>query len=177
MLRELRRISEVRRCTIRATDGNIGSLEELYFDDSTWAVWYLVVNTGTWLMGRGVLITPVAIVGFDESGLLLHVKLTREQVQNSPPVDAEKPISRQYETEYYTYFGWTPYWATGLSPGLQILPPQIAPDRMRELATEESEHEESHLRSTAEVSGYHIGHVVAKSAMWRTLSSTTRIGW
>lgn len=155
-MRQLRRVSELRRFTIRATDGNIGSPEEVYFDDTTWTVRYLIVNTGTWLMGRRVLIAPVAIEDLDEAGLLLQVKLTRDQVQNSPPVDTEKPISRQYETAYYRYFEWVPYWSGGLSPGLQIPPPGIAPEHMRERATERTEIGESHLRSTAEVTGYHI---------------------
>lgn len=155
-MRQLRRVSELRRFTIRATDGNIGSPEELYFDETAWKVRYLIVNTGKWLMGRRVLIPPLAIEDLDESALRLQVKLTRDQVENSPPVDTEKPISRQYEAAYYRYFEWVPYWSGGLSPGMQIPPPGIAPEQLRERATERIEIGESHPRSTAEVTGYRI---------------------
>ncbi|MGD9000637.1 MAG: PRC-barrel domain-containing protein, partial [Granulosicoccaceae bacterium] len=46
---------ELGRYTLLAVDGEIGNVEEFYFDDETWAVRYLVVNTGGWLMGRRVL--------------------------------------------------------------------------------------------------------------------------
>jgi hypothetical protein len=42
--------------TLSATDGEIGHVQDFYFDDQTWAARYLVVDTGTWLTGRKVLL-------------------------------------------------------------------------------------------------------------------------
>ena len=80
--------------TIAATDGDIGSVNDLYFDDLSWTIRYLVVDTGTWLPGRQVLISPLSVRRVDDKIL---VDLTRNQVQNSPPVEADKPVNRQQE--------------------------------------------------------------------------------
>jgi len=37
---------------IRATDGELGTVDDFYFDDETWAIRYLTVDTGGWLGGR-----------------------------------------------------------------------------------------------------------------------------
>lgn len=89
MLRQFRRIRELREYAIGATDGDIGRLEGLYCDESSWAVRYLIVNTGSWLMGRRLLIAPMAISNLDEASGALHLGLTRDQVEGSPPVDTE----------------------------------------------------------------------------------------
>lgn len=57
----LRSIEELRGYTIGAIDGDIGSVDDFYFDDERWAVRYLVADTGGWLGGRKVLITPPAL--------------------------------------------------------------------------------------------------------------------
>jgi uncharacterized protein YrrD len=37
---------ELQKFTIGATDGDIGSVDDLYFDDESWTVRYLVVCRG-----------------------------------------------------------------------------------------------------------------------------------
>ena len=51
-----------------------------YFDDAHWTVRHVEVDTGGWLIGRLVLISPHAIESFVWAGHRLHVGLTREQV-------------------------------------------------------------------------------------------------
>jgi len=102
-------------CLIRATDGMIGHVEDLYFDDESWVVRYLVVDTGTWLYSRKVLISPIAIDRPDWPARLLPVSMNREQVRHSPGIDTDKPVSRQHERTYLSYFGYPAYWGgTGL---------------------------------------------------------------
>ena len=93
-----------------ASDGEIGQVKDFYFDDQNWAVRYLVADTGTWLTSRQVLITPHAIGRFFEDGKVLPVNLTRKQIENSPAIEWHKPVSRQYEEEYYRHYGWPSYW-------------------------------------------------------------------
>lgn len=152
MLRQLRKLSDLRQYAIHATDGDIGRPEEVYFDDGTWAIRYLVVNTGTWLLGRRVLITPVAIGNLDDSTRILSLNLTRGRVKDSPPVDTEKPISRQYEEEYHRHYGWPRYWNASLMPGPRIAPPPL----LTPPPGVEAHVENLHLRSSAEVTGYYI---------------------
>jgi uncharacterized protein YrrD len=108
-MRELRRIRDVTDLALHATDGEIGSIQEVYFDDSNWKVRYLIVKTG-WLLGRLVLIAPVAVDGIDDVNRMMRINLTKEQIEHSPPIDAAKPVSREYEIAYYRHFRWAPYW-------------------------------------------------------------------
>ncbi len=86
-----------------ALDGDIGHVKDFYFDDRSWALRYLVADTGSWLTGRQVLIAPHAFVRTDPSQRVLTVSLTRDQIENSPSIDTHKPVSRQYEEEYYNW--------------------------------------------------------------------------
>jgi len=116
----LRTIKQLQGATIRATDGEIGKVSDFYFDDKEWAVRYVVVDTGNWLVGRRVLIAPAAFGRYDREAQELPVDLTRTQVENAPGIDAERPVSRQYEIDLSTYYGWPAYW-----PPLSTLAPTV----------------------------------------------------
>ena len=83
--------------TIVATDGDIGKVADFYFDDKSWTIRYLVADTGNWLLGRQVLLSPIAVGNADFSGGRNNVKLTKKQVEESPSIDSDKPVSRQHE--------------------------------------------------------------------------------
>jgi uncharacterized protein YrrD len=150
--------------TLHATDGDIGHVEDLYFDDRHWTIRYLVVNTGTWLFGRRVLISPLGIAEVDWDRRAINTHLTCEQVANSPDIDMEQPVSRQQERSYFGYYGWPVYWSGGLAwgaaayPGLMIGPPLTgqAADRPGDETVDASPHRDAHLRSTGEVTGYGV---------------------
>src|ERR1700690_440690 len=99
----LRSMKELEDCAIRATDGIIGSVKDVYFDDKAWVIRYLVVDTGSWLSSRKGLISPIAIGPPDWIGKVLPVSITKEQVKNSPAIDPDKPVSRQHEIRYLGY--------------------------------------------------------------------------
>ena len=154
-----------------ASDGEIGHVKDFYFDDQSWAIRYLVVDTGSWLSGRQVLLTPHSLGRLDESGKVLRVNLARQQIEESPSIELHKPVSRQYEEEYYRYYGWPCYWQGdglwGLS-GFPILehPAKPLPNGSGAANSSHAEPADAHLRSTQAVSGYHfktldgeIGHV------------------
>src|SRR5262250_23282 len=105
----LRAASHLKGTSIAATDGDIGSVSDLYFDDLTWTIRYLVVDTGTWLPGRQVLISPRSVRSASGQDRV-PVALTKEQVKNSPSIDADKPVERQYEEAYSKYYGYPYYW-------------------------------------------------------------------
>ena len=66
------------------TDGEIGHVKDFYFDDQNWAVRYLIVDTGAWLPGRQVLISPHSLGRLDQVDKVLLAKLTRKQIEDSP---------------------------------------------------------------------------------------------
>jgi hypothetical protein len=167
----LRSIKQWYGAKLGASDGEIGHVKDFYFDDQTWAVRYVVADTGSWLSGRQVLISPHAFGSLDQSGKLLVVNLTRKQIEDSPSIESHKPVSRQYEEEYYRYYGWPFYWQGdglwGLS-GFPILelPATPLPSEPATAIGPQPENADAHLRSTQAVNGYHlqasdgiIGHV------------------
>lgn len=97
----LRQAKDLNDYKLGARDGEIGKVKEFYFDDQSWAVRYLVADTGGWLSGRRVLISPYALDLASKDDKVIPVDLTRKQIENSPPLDADKPVSRQYEMQYY----------------------------------------------------------------------------
>ncbi|MEO7144537.1 MAG: PRC-barrel domain-containing protein [Bryobacteraceae bacterium] len=145
--------------TIHASDGEIGSVAEFYFDDETWAIRYLIVKTGGWLSGRLLLISPVFLRQADWKTRRLQVALTKKQIEKSPEIDTHKPVSRQHEAEYMDYFGSSYYWGGsdlwGAGPYPAALAGVAIPIHAR-MSTAEPEWEDSHLRSTTEVTGYRI---------------------
>lgn len=137
----IRSVIDLQGFAIHATDGDLGKVNELYFDDDTWTIRYLVVQTGTWLSGRRVLISPISVHEADWQNRQILMSLTQDQVRNSPDIDTAKPVSRQYEREFYKYYGWDCYW---ISPGIY------------EYGNKRDDTQNQHLRSTKEVIGYHI---------------------
>ena len=107
----LHNLKLIRGHKLAASDGAIGHVNDFYFDDKTWAIRYLVADTGKWLAGRQVLLSPHAFGRLDQDGKILTINLTRKQIENSPSIEAHRPVSRQYEEHYYDYFGWPYYWA------------------------------------------------------------------
>jgi hypothetical protein len=162
---------------IGAVDGEIGSLSDVLFDDATSKARYLVVDTGSWLVGRSVLLGLAAAGQLEPDRKQISSALTRQQVKDSPDVETHQPVSRQQEEALHRYYGWSPYWegaATGygLAPLWGVIPPPPQPqpgldvdDTAREIAAAERQGDQ-HLHSAREVIGYYveasdgdIGHV------------------
>jgi hypothetical protein len=151
---------EMKGLVVRATDGELGTVDQLYFDDQSWAIRYLTVETGGWLGGRQVLISPMSVIGADWQSKRLDVALTMKQVENAPSIDTHKPVSRQQEAAYLSYYGYPYYWEGPYLWGSEYHPmglvtpltpfPKVDADRIRRAGND------SHLRSTDFVTGYHI---------------------
>jgi sporulation protein YlmC with PRC-barrel domain len=118
--------SALKGYAIHASDGVIGKLQDLLFDDKHWNVRYLVVDTGGWLSGRQVLLSPHVVVTVDEENHQVAVELTKQQIEDSPPLSSNQPVSRQFEAAHSSYYGWPTYWGTpstmGISPMFGIPP-------------------------------------------------------
>ena len=143
---------------IGATDGDIGTVDNFYFDDEAWTIRYLVADTGNWLRGRKVLISPIALGKADSHGNRLNVKLTKMQVEKSPSIDTDKPVSRQHEVSYLDYYGYPYYWGGPYLWGPMAYPrlSDAAQRRNEEARAKREEAYDLHLRSANKVTGYHI---------------------
>ncbi len=149
----LRSVQELYGKKLGASDGEIGHVKDFYFDDQTWTVRYLVADTGGWLAGRRVLISPHSLGQPDPEGKVLPVNLTRKKIEESPSIFEHEPVTRQQEEEYSRHYGY-PYYAeswplSGLTSYPVIAPPPPLTDK-------EKRKMDSHLRSTRAVAGYGV---------------------
>jgi sporulation protein YlmC with PRC-barrel domain len=147
-----------------AIDGEIGRVKEFYFDDKHWTIRYLVADTGSWLPGRQVLISPYALLSIITEEKQIAIDLTKQQIEDSPSLDSDKPVSRQFENAYYGHHGWPTYWG---GPHQWGSAPYIEHDREKwKVFPKSKKTRDHHLRSTYAVTGHHvqaidgeIGHV------------------
>lgn len=160
----LTKVKTLKGYKLHSLDGEIGKVQEFYFDDYHWTVRYLIADTGNWLTGKKVLISPYALDDVNREEKYISVSLTKKQIEDSPSLDSDKPVSRHFEEKYYGHYGWPSYWSGAFMWGSY---PNIVrnPDSWKEPAKEEKAWD-LHLRSTAVVSGHHvqakdgeIGHV------------------
>ncbi|TDV19614.1 PRC-barrel domain-containing protein [Paraburkholderia caballeronis] len=187
----LRSVTALQGCAVHASDGDLGRIDQIYFDDEAWGLRYLVVETGDWLRNRQVLISPISVKHVDWSSGIVHVNLTRQQVRDSPAIDTHKPVSRQHEIDYLRYYNYPAYWA---GPNLWGRGAWPAFDRAGAAPPRQTLHTnrvqpEVHLRSTEEVKGYdletadgslgHLSGLVYDDRMWviRYLAVDPRNWW
>lgn len=172
---------------LNALDGEIGSVKEFYFDDNYWTIRYVVVNTGSWLTGRHVLISPYFLSNVNHNEKLVDVNLDKNEIENSPSVEEDRPVSRQFETEYFRYYGMPMYWA---GPYMWGPSPHITRDRQSwRTDVQQDATWDPNLRSTKDVTGHNIqatdneiGHVedfIVDSEDWaiRYLVIDTKNWW
>lgn len=148
---------------IAATDGEIGTVDDLLFDDHDWTIRWLVVDTGTWLSGRKVLLPPEACGEPLAATRELKVNVTRQMVEESPSIDTDAPVSRLQESDVFGYYGWEPYWlgypyatAAGMP---NPVPPESAvgsPEASDDAIAGAAPRGDPNLRSVSEVTGYYI---------------------
>jgi hypothetical protein len=183
----LNKVKSLKGYKLDSLDGEIGGVKEFYFDDQHWAIRYLVADTGNWLMGRQVLISPYALGVVSTEGHSISINLTNKQIEESPSLDSDKPVSRQFEEAYYGYYGWPAYWD---GPYLWGSYPYIVRDREKWARLARGEKAwDPHLRSTHDVDGHNIqatdgevGHVedfIVDDRTWaiRYLIIDTRNWW
>jgi uncharacterized protein YrrD len=157
--------SSLRGFSVEATDGAIGTVSDLLFDDQTWTLRWLIVETGSWFSSRKVLL-PVAALGKPvESAKQIPVHLTRQSVKDSPDVDTDQPVSRHKEAHVYNHYGWNPYWTSGFGPmSNAIATPTVQPFLRNDVAPRDQDNGtdavqddgDPLLRSVRAVIGFHI---------------------
>ena len=145
----LRSINSLNDFQINATDGNMGSVEDFFFDDHAWAIKYLVLKTGNWLTGRKILIAPAAFGSPNWENQSFPILLSKQEIENSPLISDDRPVSKQAQADLHQFYGWPGY----------IYDPFPAPSEQYPLPKQELDEtgeDDPHLRSTNEVEGYKV---------------------
>ena len=139
---------------LNSIDGEVGNIKEFFFDDKFWTIRYLVANTGSWLNKRQVLISPYFLLNINHSTEMIDVNLTKSEIENSPSLESDMPVSRQFEESYYGYYGAPVYWEGNSMWGVS---PSITHEREKWRTTGLQEHSwDPNLQSSKDVSGLSI---------------------
>lgn len=180
----LRSLKDIIGYALWGTDGEIGKCHDFLFDDRQWGIRYMVADTGNWLPGRKVLVSPITLGKPGRKNRKFNVSLSRKQIENCPPLDKDMPVSREYEKRWFDHFGFPYYWdgnlgLWGMSGHPIALYQHSLQERIpenREAAQENKPDQKNHLRSVREIKGYDIrasdesiGHVedmIADDETW-----------
>ena len=145
--------------TVRATDGPIGRITEIYFDDWSWVIKYLVVDLGH---GLSVLVPPKAIAKLNTNNRVIQLTFTKKQLQQSEPSYMHKPVARQHPIDYSILFGWPPLGGSFAVHDVGDHPSTLngpaVSEREKGVSPEESFRlgNDARLRTTSVVGKYHI---------------------
>jgi hypothetical protein len=187
----LRSLKQLYGNQLAALDGDIGHVKDFYFDDESWAVRYVVADTGSWLTGRQVLISPHAFRRLLQAEKVLRVNLTKKQIEDSPALASHKTVSRQYEEEYHLHYGWPYYWQGDALWGMSGVPLVQLPARPLQVESPQAnggrvKNADAHLRSAQAVTGYALeasdgtaGHVcdfMMDGQSWHVRELVIKIG-
>jgi uncharacterized protein YrrD len=144
----LHTLKELVGFTVLATDGEIGTVRDFLFDDVSWMISYVVVDVGNWFNRQYVVLAISAVEQPDRTKKIFHVRLTKEQVRDSPDTDTEKPVSRQQEIAMEEYFGKLAVWVQNVLAQEDPIPT----GRKYPVHTQE----DPHLRSAWHLIGYKV---------------------
>ncbi len=80
-------MKDVTGYSIQKTDGEIGHVDDFIVDDDAWTIRYMVIDTGTWLPGKKILVAPRWIATVDWKNSNVYVNLSREAIKSGPEFD------------------------------------------------------------------------------------------
>lgn len=157
----LRNLNSILGYTLSCTDGEIGKAKDFLFDDDQWVIRYMVADTAKWLPGRKVLLSPVSFGAPDWKTETFPMSISRDQVKESPPLEENMPVSREYEVSFFDYYGYPYYWVGdwgywGLSNRPYDLSQKSVEDIKDATNPAATDATETGLRSAKEVNGYNI---------------------
>jgi hypothetical protein len=101
----LRSADEMTAYGIEASDGSIGQVQDFLYDDETWSIRYLVVDTRRVFPGKHVLISMEWVEEVDWSKRKLTLALTREAIRESPEYLRDMVLLPEDEARLYTHYG------------------------------------------------------------------------
>lgn len=146
----IRSTHELKGYSVNALDGEVGEVKDFLFDDREWVIRYITVGAGGWLTGRKLLLRPDCLEKPRWANRTFPVRMKRKEVEDSPTIAMDEPVSRRHEIELHKYYSWQPYWGPPMVPGPTGIPPSV---EVEDVGEEEGD---PHLRSAQEVIGYGV---------------------
>jgi hypothetical protein len=119
-------LERLRDYTLRATDGEVGSVRDVLVDEVGWRVRYLVVATGSWLFGRRVVLGTEVLAAPTGDARTIPVALTRDRIEAAPAADDAPSFGRRFEERLRGHYGWPAYWGAGMADVVAV--PAALPD-------------------------------------------------
>lgn len=153
--------STLKKYSIYATDGEMGKVHDLYFDDERWGLRYAVVDSRKWLPGRRVLLSPATFDSINDEEGFVKANEDKETIRNSPKVPEGQPITKEVEKSLTGYYGWSRYWTDSLVGGIQPRPyndlrnEALAKDQMQQELNLNNDKDHD-LRSAGETMDYKV---------------------
>lgn len=159
MVKHIPLLKSLLKYDINTSDSSVRSCHDFLFEDGSWVIRYLAMDTRKWLPGRQVLISPISIRKIDPLKKNIRLDLTKKQIKGAPSLESDPPVSRQYKFDYNRYYSWSGYWIGAKLWGLKAHPKAHPKALKNDTIIENSKKERSSvasLRSVKEVSGYQV---------------------
>ena len=121
----LRKLADLRGFGLSATDGDIGRVTDFYFDDLDWTILYMIADSGAWLPGRKLLVSPASLAEIAWVERKMNLMVTRSEIESSPEIDLHQPITREQEVAFFAHFGWACLWEGELRSSGELIGDQV----------------------------------------------------
>ena len=152
-------LEQLRARQVHANDGDIGKIKDIIFDDEHWTVRFFVLDTHPWMpLSKKVLISPISILKIEENSDDIILAMSKQMVEDSPKVEDQETVSREFELRYFDHFGYSYYWLGSHPWGDYTYPSALTNQNMivtNELKQNDIE-KTNHLREVSEVSHYNL---------------------
>jgi hypothetical protein len=170
--------------SVRSLDDHQYRLYDVLFDDRRWVVRHLVVGSHDWLMGRKILISPRSIKEIDPARRVVIVRKSVQELEESPDIESDCPVSRQKDLEFKEQYGWL---ASMYGVGFQAIPfaPRLFSTPQDGTISTMLEQADPHCRSLRVVGGYSVADehhrigavetVMADDRTWKVHSLLVRL--
>jgi hypothetical protein len=89
-------------CTVEATDGKIGKIDEASNDVSGS---YIIVDTGPWIFGKKVMLPAGMVESVDLDSETVYVNRSKDEIKGAPEYDAHRQNDEKYRGEIGDYYG------------------------------------------------------------------------
>jgi hypothetical protein len=140
--------------SIEAVDGPKGKVKDFLFDEESWGIRYLDADYGNLFQNKRVLIPSVFLKKPDWDRELIPIQLSKKEIEDCPPLEERKPVSREYEKELSKHYKIEHYWPYYYAPtGAVYFPPRPLSPPLKIIDEKDID---TNLRSFHEVKGYHI---------------------
>lgn len=152
-----RSIKELLGYSVKARDGEKGKVKNILFDEESWTIRYLEVDLGSLFHEKRVLISTQHFKTPDAENQHFPIDLSTSEIERSPDLESDLPVSLEYEKRLREHYELQPYWPVNAASfaGRESMFSPDNPFRTPKKIIDEMAID-TRLRSFQEIKGYHI---------------------